>query len=249
MSRNRHRVGSGSNTSVSSKAVPSSSGGSKPVGTALLINPMAPKNAQAHLHVRERSPTPPPANASTLLFEFEVEDTGPGISPALQERVFEPFVQGELGLSKKYGGTGLGLSICSQLATLMGGTITLESQVGVGSTFTMRIPLKFVRARAPSTASSDVGTSHAPSLLSGDDRVIKRVSSDASPNGTSVYTTKAIGFEKDPQPRLVGLSQPFFAAGPATRADLSSQNQLEIFDRVAAGKSSTDKIRVLVVED
>ena len=248
-SRNRHRIGSGSNTSVASKAAPGSAGGSKPVGTALLINPMAPKTAQAHLHVRERSPTPPPANATTLLFEFEVEDTGPGIPPALQQRVFEPFVQGDLGLSKKYGGTGLGLSICSQLATLMGGTITLESKVGVGSTFTMRIPLKFVRARAPSTASSDVGPSRTPSLLSGDDRAIKRVSSDTSPIGTVVNATKAIGFEKDPQPRLVGLSQPFFASGPATRTDLSSQNQLEILDRVAAGKSSTDKIRVLVAED
>jgi osomolarity two-component system, sensor histidine kinase SLN1 len=249
MSRNRHRVGSVSNTSSSSKAVPGSAGGSKPVGTALLINPMALKTAQAHLHVRERSPTPPPANATTLLFEFEVEDTGPGISPALQQRVFEPFVQGDLGLSKKHGGTGLGLSICSQLATLMGGTITLESKVGVGSTFTMRIPLKFVRARAPSTASSDVALSHTPSLLSGDDRAIKKVSSDASLTGAAVNTTKAIGFEKDPQLRLVGLSQPFFAAGPATTTDLSSQNQLEILDCVAAGKSSTDKIRVLVAED
>jgi osomolarity two-component system, sensor histidine kinase SLN1 len=248
-SRNRHQVGSGSNSSVSSKPVPGSASGTKPVGTALLINPMTPKNAQAHLHVRERSPTPPPANASTLLFEFEVEDTGPGISPALQERVFEPFVQGDLGLSKKYGGTGLGLSICSQLATLMGGSITLESKVGVGSTFTMRIPLKFVRARAPSIASSDVGPSRTPSLLSGEDRAIKRVSSDSSPIGTAVNTTKAIGFEKDPQPRLVGLSQPFFAAGPAATADISSQNQLEVLDQVAAGKSPTDKIRVLVAED
>lgn len=249
MSRNRHRVGSGSNTSISSKAVPGSADGAKPVGTALLINPMTPKNAQAHLHIRERSPTPPPANTSTLLFEFEVEDTGPGISPALQERVFEPFVQGDLGLSKKYGGTGLGLSICSQLATLMGGTITLKSKVGVGSTFTMRIPLKFIRARAPSTASSDIGPSRTPSLISGDDRAMKRVSLDASPIGTAVNSTKAIGFEKDPQPRLVGLSQPFFAAGPVASTDLSSQNQLEVLDHVTTGKNPTDKIRVLVAED
>jgi osomolarity two-component system sensor histidine kinase SLN1 len=249
MSRNRHRLGSGSNASVSSKAVSTPAAGSKPVGTALLINPMAPQSAQAHLHVRERSPTPPPASATTLLFEFEVEDTGPGISPALQQRVFEPFVQGDLGLSKKYGGTGLGLSICSQLATLMGGTITLESKVGVGSTFTMRIPLKFVRARAPSTASSDVAPSRTPSLVSGDDRAIKRVSSDTSPIGTAVNNSKALGFEKDPQPRLVGLSQPFFASGPTTTTDLSSQNQLEVLDRVTASKSSTDKIRVLVAED
>lgn len=49
-----------------------------------------------------------------MWFQFDVEDTGPGIPQDMQERVFEPFVQGDLGLSKKYGGTGLGLSICSQ---------------------------------------------------------------------------------------------------------------------------------------
>ena len=109
--------------------------------TALEINAREPKIIP-HINVRERSASPPPINARTLLFEFEVEDTGPGIPAAQQRKVFEPFVQGDLGLSKKYGGTGLGLSICSQLASLMRGTIFLKSEEGVGSTFTMRIPLK-----------------------------------------------------------------------------------------------------------
>ncbi|RKU41381.1 Histidine kinase, variant 2 [Coniochaeta pulveracea] len=87
------------------------------------------------------------ANASSsdwvsCLFEFEVEDTGQGIPEAAQANIFEPFVQGENGLARKYGGTGLGLAICRQLATLMGGTIWLKSRIGVGSTFTMRIPLR-----------------------------------------------------------------------------------------------------------
>jgi osomolarity two-component system sensor histidine kinase SLN1 len=102
---------------------------------------MDPK-ATPRVQVRERSPTPPPANAKPLIFQFEVEDTGPGIPEQLQGRVFEPFVQGDLGLSKKYGGTGLGLSICSQLASLMGGDISLVSTENVGTTFTMHIPLK-----------------------------------------------------------------------------------------------------------
>lgn len=96
------------------------------------------------VHVRERSLSPPPLNTRTLLFEFEVEDTGPGIPATQQQKVFEPFVQGDLGLSKKYGGTGLGLSICSQLAHLMKGSITLHSEEGQGSTFNMRIPIKLV---------------------------------------------------------------------------------------------------------
>ena len=248
-SRSR-RVGSGSNSSAASKAQPGSSSSSKPVGTALLINPMAPKAAQQNIHLRERSPTPPPAGARTLLFEFEVEDTGPGISPALQERVFEPFVQGDMGMSKKYGGTGLGLSICSQLAGLMGGTMALESTLGIGSTFTMRIPLKFVKTRAPSAASSDIAGSRPGSLFSADDsRAIKRVSRDASPIRTAINNSKAIGFEKDPQPRLVGLSQPFFAAGPAPATALTPHDQLDALDRVAATHSSSGKIRVLVAED
>lgn len=141
-SRHRYRTrnDSGSNTSQVSRK-PSNPGSNKPAGTALLINPMDPK-ATPRVQVRERSPTPPPANAKVLLFQIEVEDTGPGIPEHLQDRVFEPFVQGDLGLSKKYGGTGLGLSICSQLAGLMGGSIALSSTMGVGTTFQVSIPFK-----------------------------------------------------------------------------------------------------------
>jgi osomolarity two-component system, sensor histidine kinase SLN1 len=139
--RARHRVGSSSTHSVSSKGQSSSFRG----GTAITINPMDPK--ANHVHTRERSATPPPINARAYLFEIEVEDTGPGIPEHMLERVFEPFVQGDLGLSKKFGGTGLGLSICQQLAGLMGGFISLRSTVGVGTTFTMQIPLKYVKDR------------------------------------------------------------------------------------------------------
>lgn len=77
----------------------------------------------------------------TWVFEFEVEDTGPGIEAKLQESVFEPFVQGDQTLSRQYGGTGLGLSICRQLATMMKGVMELKSTVGVGSKFIFRVPL------------------------------------------------------------------------------------------------------------
>ncbi|CUM68586.1 uncharacterized protein PRCAT00006313001 [Priceomyces carsonii] len=77
----------------------------------------------------------------TWVFQIEVNDTGPGIEPALQEKVFEPFVQGDQTLSRSYGGTGLGLSICRQLAKMMKGTLTLKSTLGVGSKFTFTVPL------------------------------------------------------------------------------------------------------------
>lgn len=73
--------------------------------------------------------------------QIEVTDTGAGIEPALQEKVFEPFIQGDQTLSRSYGGTGLGLSICRQLAKMMRGTLTLKSTIGKGSTFTFTVPL------------------------------------------------------------------------------------------------------------
>lgn len=81
----------------------------------------------------------------TWVISMEVEDTGPGIEPSLQESVFEPFVQGDQTLSRQYGGTGLGLSICRQLAGMMRGTMKLESKMGVGSKFTFTVPLTQTR--------------------------------------------------------------------------------------------------------
>ena len=142
--RSRHRLGSGSQKSVSSKGTSSIAQSQVQKGTSLVINPTDPKS-NAHNMFQDSPATPPPPNARTYIFEFEIEDTGPGIPEHMQQRVFEPFVQGDLGLSKKFGGTGLGLSICSQLATLMGGQISLKSTVGVGTTFTMRLPLKYTK--------------------------------------------------------------------------------------------------------
>lgn len=95
-----------------------------------------------------------PATARDVSFEWEVADTGPGMPEHVQERVFEPFFQGDMALSKKFQGTGLGLSICAQLASLMSGSMGLKSQEGLGSTFTMRVPLKHIGTRSDSSASS-----------------------------------------------------------------------------------------------
>ncbi|PVH74143.1 hypothetical protein DL98DRAFT_34611 [Cadophora sp. DSE1049] len=238
-SRNRQRNDSGSNTSQVSRKHSNSS--QPAMGTALQINPMDPK-ATPRIQYRERSRSPPPLNARTLMFQFEVEDTGPGIPEQLKDRVFEPFVQGDLGLSKKYGGTGLGLSICSQLAGLMGGNITLTDVEPHGSTFTMRIPLKHTKSRAPSTSSTDPQGSRPPSTYSNTDgnRPTSKTPGDASPKP---------GFEKDSQPRLVGLSQPFFASASAHSPPGKAPNdQLTALSK-AAGKEPGSKLRVLVAED
>jgi signal transduction histidine kinase/DNA-binding response OmpR family regulator len=73
---------------------------------------------------------------TTTGVRFSVRDTGPGIDPRHHQRIFEAFEQEDMSTTRKYGGTGLGLVIASNLARLMGGQLTLESEVGVGTTFT-----------------------------------------------------------------------------------------------------------------
>ena len=71
---------------------------------------------------------------------FSITDTGSGIPDHMQNRVFERFVQLDMETSRRYGGTGLGLSISKKLAEMLGGTISLESILGKGSTFSIQIP-------------------------------------------------------------------------------------------------------------
>jgi two-component system sensor histidine kinase/response regulator len=79
--------------------------------------------------------------------KFSVIDRGIGLSVDQQKRLFQPFVQADGSITRKYGGTGLGLSICKRLANLMNGTIGVESIEGKGSNFYFVVPLEICAAK------------------------------------------------------------------------------------------------------
>lgn len=80
-------------------------------------------------------------NEFEVYLSIKVEDTGKGIAPNKLESIFEAFAQENNTISRRYGGTGLGLSISKRLADVMGGNLTVESTLEVGSTFTLFLPL------------------------------------------------------------------------------------------------------------
>ena len=74
---------------------------------------------------------------------FQVKDSGIGISPEQQAKLFQPFIQADASTTRKYGGTGLGLTISQHFTEMLGGYLTLDSKMGEGSTFTALIPAHF----------------------------------------------------------------------------------------------------------
>ncbi|MCH1942003.1 ATP-binding protein [Holdemania massiliensis] len=104
--------------------------------TNLLSNAMkfTPEAGHVYLKLTQRR------EADQLWIRFEVRDTGRGIAPENIDRIFEAFTQENSGIVRQYGGTGLGLPITKNFVEMMGGSIQVESEIGVGSVFTVDLP-------------------------------------------------------------------------------------------------------------
>jgi two-component system, NarL family, sensor histidine kinase BarA len=132
--------------------------------------------------------------ANDAVFELVVEDTGIGIPLNEQATIFEKFRQGQTipgqrdTMTREYGGTGLGLSIVKELSKLLGGEVALVSEFGKGSTFTVRLPLRF-EARPPARSESTTP----PPISAG--RLTRKILEPAGENGdeAAVASTPAPG--------------------------------------------------------
>ena len=92
-------------------------------------------------------------------YEFVIADTGVGMSKTFQEHLFEPFArEGQLTHASSLGGSGLGMSVAKSLADAMDGTITFESELGVGTTFTVVLPFQVSKANIPQASESFEGS-------------------------------------------------------------------------------------------
>jgi len=118
------------------------------VSNAIKFSGEKPEGGQVEVRVEPHGP---------LEVRFRVIDNGIGMSPDVQEGLFEPFVQAEASTTRRFGGSGLGLTICRRLVTLFGGTIAADSAPGRGSTFTVTFPIEIGASASPPSPDPDLG--------------------------------------------------------------------------------------------
>jgi PAS domain S-box-containing protein len=155
---------------------------------------------------------------------FTIADTGIGISPEDQKRLFQPFTQIEATSTRRFGGTGLGLSICRQLAEMMGGTIEVESKRGVGTTFSLT--LVFPTADAAQLPPQRESPPVEPAMPKLDSRVAPGVE-QAVAEGTLVLVVD------DHSVNRMVLTQQMEACGYAVE---TAENGLEGLDKWRSGR-------------
>lgn len=165
---------------------------------------------------------------------FKVADTGIGIAPEDQERIFHEFTQIENPIQRQVKGTGLGLPLSRRLATLLGGTLTVESAIGVGSTFTLTLPASPV-SQEDQPAPSEAGTYAQPkTILIVDDEPASRYLAQRLFHGTSFHIIEATSAEAVERAR--------FEAPALIVLDLvmPSKSGFEVLDQLKSDEATMD---------
>lgn len=164
----------------------------------------------------------------SFVVKFTVEDTGIGIEEDVRKKLFQPFSQGDASTARRFGGTGLGLTICKNLLDLMKGRITLDSNLGMGTTATFWIPFSKPQGAQRMDGLVEIGA--LPDRLASEMSVSCNSSEyeqlSSTPPASSEFLSDKHGFPKRQR---------------STRTPPTSE-----FDLSAAERS---KIHVLVVED
>jgi signal transduction histidine kinase/ligand-binding sensor domain-containing protein/CheY-like chemotaxis protein len=128
------------------------------------------------------------------LIRITVEDTGIGIPPEKQKSVFEMFTQADASTTRKYGGTGLGLSITKQFVELMGGDIILESDLGVGTSISVSLPVKIDNE---SSLGVQPLNDWRCALIEKDEKIFNAIKSELETAGCTVCTIRDADLNKE----------------------------------------------------
>ena len=91
------------------------------------------------------------SDSENVTIQFEIKDSGIGMNPEQIKRIFEPFMQADESVTRRFGGTGLGLPITKDIIELMGGKLSVESVIGTGSKFSFTLNFKFIENTEPSS--------------------------------------------------------------------------------------------------
>jgi signal transduction histidine kinase/ActR/RegA family two-component response regulator len=160
---------------------------------------------------------------------IQVSDTGVGIRPEALDKVFGSFTQADSSVTRLHGGTGLGLAICRELAGLMGGELTVASEVGRGTTFTFEAPLRRVADPAPAAPAAPLAApEHAGAM-----RVLV-----AEDNPTNQLVLRALLGQFELTPTIVGDGQQALEAWRAQDWDVILMDvQMPVLDGVSAARA------------